>query len=71
MEVENISKSMVFNYDLISNLIYQTNPNENEGNKNISVDILRKHYYDDILAAACKILEIDLTKNITFLNYYR
>ena len=49
MEVETKSKNINFSYDLVSNLIYQPP----DLNKDVSLDVMRKHYYQDLLAASC------------------
>lgn len=52
MEIENISITPDYAYDLVSKFTPETFDSTNELNE-ISIDGVRKHYYLDILAASC------------------
>ena len=53
MELENSFRNNIYDYDLFSTL--NAPLKENDLNNPINLDVMRKHYYQDILAAACLI----------------
>jgi len=51
MELESKSPKMNFDYNLVSTMLYE--PAFNESNNKINLDVMRKHFYQEILASAC------------------
>ena len=66
MEFESKFPQLKFNYNLMGTLLYE--PSINENACQINLDVMRKHYYQEILAAACLFF---LKYRKKFRNYYR
>lgn len=58
MEVEYNSQSITWDYDLFSTLSFPSQ--EADLKDKLNLDVMRKHYYEDILAATCLFLNISL-----------
>lgn len=61
MEFESKFPQLKFNYNLMGTLLYE--PSINENACQINLDVMRKHYYQEILAAAC-LFFLNIEKNL-------